>query len=152
MRVRDQRVLAQHEAAHAVAARRLGLSVSVVSLRPPKGYAGWCWVTAQNMASRSRPLLVLTLAGPWAEGRFLHLRGDVLPLGSDSDLAAAVRLSHELGGEHWRRVLLDGFHDTAALLGEPGVAAEVSAVARALRTRPVLHGAELDELCARVRS
>lgn len=84
-----------------------------------------------------------------AEGRFLHLRGDLLPQGSGSDLAAALQLSHELGGEHWRRALAAGFHDVAMLLGQPEVAEQVSAVARKLLTRPTLRGAELDEICAR---
>lgn len=123
-------------------ARHLGMRVDHVTLTPPRGYDGWCWVTAQNLSTRPRPLLALTLAGPWAEGRFLRLRGDVLPLGSDSDLAATVRLAHEIYGTRWRSGLNAAFLDVATLLDLPEVAGQVAAVARALLTQPVLRGAE----------
>jgi hypothetical protein len=147
MRIRDARGLARHEASHAVVARRLGLRVPVVSLKAQPGLAGWCAVTAVNLSVRQRSVLLLTLAGPWAEARHLGLHGGTLPPGSDSDWAAARRLSHELYRDRWQWGLDAGFRAVARLLDDSIVQAEVAAVARQLLVRPVLTGAELDDVC-----
>ncbi|EWS99942.1 hypothetical protein N865_19685 [Intrasporangium oryzae NRRL B-24470] len=146
MRVRDAYGTAIHEASHAVIARRLHLRVDHVTLTPPKGYAGLCSVVVSNLAARRRPVLLLTLAGPWAEGRHLHLPGGVLPEGSDSDWNAAVTLARALAGAEWKLALSTGFKAVAQLLGEPEVQAKVKAVAMELLDRRVLTGAEVDEV------